>query len=253
MRLKDKAALITGAGSGIGRATATLFAKEGARVVVACRTSSAGEETVNIIKNVGGEAMFIAGDVGKARDVSRMIENTVGGYGKIDILFNNAGINFKSPLAEMEEEQWDRIIDTNLKGVFLGCKYAIPVMIRQGEGVIINMASTYAFVGFPNSGAYCASKGGVVALTKALALEVSPFKIRVNCICPGTTETPLAERLWLASGKPDEMREHSLRMHPIGRLGKPEDIAWAALFLASDESSFVTGSALFVDGGYTAQ
>jgi NAD(P)-dependent dehydrogenase (short-subunit alcohol dehydrogenase family) len=254
MRLKNKVALITGAGSGIGRATAILFAKEGAKVVVVCRTSSTGEETVKIIrKNNRGEALFIQADVSKTSDVKRMIENTVNNYGKLDILFNNAGINMRIPITEMDEEAWNKIIDINLKGVFLGCKYAIPVMIKQGGGVIINTASTFGFVGAPYHSAYCASKGGVAAFTRALALELAPYKIRVNCICPGTIETPLVKQIWEKSGKPEEMRESRLKLHPIGRLGKPEDVANAALFLASDDSSFITGTALFVDGGYTAQ
>lgn len=253
MRLKDKVALITGAGSGIGRASAILFAKEGAKVAVVDLVKEAGEETVKIIKDSGGEAIFIQADVTKANDVQKMIETTAKHYGRLDILFNNAGVNIMAPITETSEELWDKIININLKGVFLGCKYAVPIMKKQQGGVIINTASTFAWVGALNFSAYCASKGGVLAFTKALALELAPYKIRVNCVCPGTIETPLVRQIWEKSGKPEEMRESRLKLHPIGRLGKPEDVANAALFLASDESSFITGTALFVDGGYTAQ
>ncbi len=153
----------------------------------------------------------------------------------------------------MKEEDWDMVINVNLKGVFFGCKYAIPIMMKQRSGVIINTASTFGFVGVPGLSAYCASKGGVVAFTRAIALEAAPYNIRVNCICPGTIVTPMVKKLWAESGQPNEMRLARLTLHPIGRLGKPEDVALAALFLASDESSFITGSALFADGGYTAQ
>lgn len=253
MRLKDKVALITGSGSGIGRATAILFAKEGAKVAVADYVRNAGEETVEIIKNAGGEAFFISVDVSNANDVQKMIEETVNHYGKLDILFNNAGINIPAPITETTEELWDKIMNINLKGVFLGCKYAVPVMKKQGGGVIINTASIFAFAGFVNDSAYCASKGGVYAFTRALALEVAPFNIRVNCICPGTTLTPLVQGVWKKLGKPEERASATIQQIPLGRLGKPEDMANAALFLASDESSFVTGAAIIVDGGFTVR
>lgn len=253
MKLKDKVALITGAGSGIGRATAILFAKEGSKVVVADCAKESGEQTVEIIKNAGGEASFVYVDVSRADDVQRMIEKTVKYYGKLDVLFNNAGINIPAPITEITEELWDKIININLKGVFLGCKYAIPVMKKQGGGVIINTASIFAFVGFANDSAYCASKGGVYAFTRALALEVAPFNIRVNCICPGTTMTPLVQGVWMRLGEPEERERTTKQQIPLGRLGRPEDIANAALFLASDDSSFMTGAAIIVDGGFTAK
>jgi NAD(P)-dependent dehydrogenase (short-subunit alcohol dehydrogenase family) len=253
MRLEGKVAAITGAGSGIGRASAILFAKEGAKVVVVCRTPSTGQETVQNIKNDGFEAIFIPADVSKSQDVKEIIAGAVNKYGRLDILFNNAGVNAVAPITEIEEDEWDKIINTNLKGVFLGCKHAIPIMKKQGGGVIINTASTFAYVGKPKMGPYCASKGGIVALTRAIALEVASYNIRVNCIVAGATLTPMVERSLMASGKPDETRKDYINRHPIGRLGKPEDIANAALYLASGDSSFVTGSSLFVDGGYTAQ
>jgi NAD(P)-dependent dehydrogenase (short-subunit alcohol dehydrogenase family) len=180
------------------------------------------------------------------------MESTVERYKKLDVLHNNAGTLFRRAITETNKEEWEYVIDVNLKGVFLCCKYAIPIMKKQGGGSIINTASTFAFVGASEYSAYCASKGGVVALTRAIALEVAPYNIRVNCICPGTIMTSQVERVWEATGKPEEMRKIRLGMHPIGRLGRPEDVAYAALYLASDESSFITGSALFVDGGYTA-
>ena len=172
-------------------------------------------------------------------------------YGRLDILLNNAGVNIMSPITETSEKLWDKIVNINSKGVFLGCKYAVPIMKKQQGGVIINTTSTFAWVGALNFSAYCASKGGVLAFTKALALELAPYKIRANCICPETIETSLVRQIWKKSGKPEEMRKSRLKIHPIGRLGKPEDVANAALFLAS-ESSFITRTALFVDGGYTA-
>jgi len=253
LRLKGKVSIITGAASGIGRATALLFAMEGAKVVVADRDSIAGEEIVKMIKEKGGKGIFVQVNVTKASDVKRMIETALEKYGTLDVLHNNAGTNLRVTTTEMKEKDWDMVINVNLKGVFLGCKYAIPIMMKQRSGVIINTASTFGFVGTPGFSAYCASKGGVVAFTKAIALEVAPYNIRVNCICPGTIETPMTKRLWAESGKPNEMRAARLTSHPIGRLGTPEDIALTALFLASDESSFITGSAIFVDGGYTAQ
>lgn len=253
MRLKDKVALITGAGSGIGRATAILFAKEGAKVAVADCVKEANEETVKMMKDAGGEGISILADVSNAIEVQKMIEKTVNEYGKLDVLFNNAGINMMVPITETTEELWDKMISINLKGVFLGCKYAVPVMKKQGGGVIINTASIFAYVGCVNDSVYCASKGGVLAFTRALALEVAPFKIRVNCICPGTTLTPLVQRVWEQSGNPEERARSTLQQIPLERFGKPEDMANAALFLASDESSFITGAAIIVDGGFTVR
>ncbi|MEM2104146.1 MAG: glucose 1-dehydrogenase [Candidatus Bathyarchaeia archaeon] len=251
-KLKGKVAIITGAGSGIGRATAVLFAKEGAKVAVVDCNKDSGEETVKIIRQSGGEAVFIYADVSKASDVQKMVETVVGKYGAIDILFNNAGINLALPITELPEETWDEIINTNLKGVFLCSKNVIPIMKRQGSGIIINMGSSSALVGVPYFGAYSASKGGILALTRTMALEVAPFKIRVNCICPGMVETPLSKRTWEKMRISEEKRGERAKSIPWGRVGEPEEIARAVLFLASEDSSYMTGSNLTVDGGFTS-
>jgi NAD(P)-dependent dehydrogenase (short-subunit alcohol dehydrogenase family) len=249
-RLSGKVAVITGAASGIGRATASLFAREGAKVVVVDIDEQAGKQAVENIRAEGGEAMFVKADITIATDVQNAMRATVQKYGKLDILVNNTGISPTGTVVDTKEEVWDRIIDTNLKGVFLGSKYAIPEM-RKG-GVIVNMASISGLVARQGEAAYDASKGGVVMLTKAMALDHVPQKIRVNCVCPGTIRTPLIERIIAESANPEESLKKFESLHPIGRLGKPEEVAHAVLYLASDESSFVTGSALVVDGGRTA-
>ena len=256
VRLANKVTLITGAGSGIGRAAALLFSKEGAKVTVVDRDRKRGEETCSQIVADGGQAAFISGDVGRAVDVKGFIDGTVQHDGRLDVLFNNAGINPVGTVVDTAEEVWDNAISTNLKGVFLGCRFAIPHMIRQGGGSIINMASVNGLSGFYNEVAYDASKGGVVLLTKSTALDFGSKNIRVNCICPGITDTPMVHGL--AGGRHiDEDYEGSMKVYSnynaaFKRLITPEEIARAALFLASDESSGVTGAALVVDGGYTA-
>ncbi|MGE0826009.1 MAG: glucose 1-dehydrogenase [Candidatus Binatia bacterium] len=248
-RLKDKVAIITGGGSGIGRATCVLFAGEGAKVIVADYVAEGGNETVQHIKSAGGEATFVQADVSKSADVQNMIATTVHTYGRVDILFNNAGIEGPSAkLANYKEEDWERVIAIDLTAVYLGMKYVIPEMTKQGGGVILSTASVAGMVGFPGSGAYAAAKAGVINLTRLAALEYADKNIRVNCICPGIIETPMVDRV--IGGR---SRERVVRNEPIGRLGRPEDIANAALFLASDDSSFATGAPFVIDGGYIAR
>ncbi|HYW01423.1 MAG TPA: SDR family oxidoreductase [Candidatus Acidoferrum sp.] len=252
MRLGNKVAIVTGAGSGIGRASALLFAREGAKVVVADINEQDGRETVESIKKNGGEGIFVRTDISKAADAENMVKETVSKFGRLDILFNNAGINPLGTVVDTPEAVWDTVIDVNLKGVFLCSKYAVPEMIRCGGGAIVNTASINAVAALPNEVAYHASKGGVAALTRAMAMDHIAQSIRVNCICPGVTATPILTKYVRESKNPQETEKLLLREQPINRFAKPEEIAQAALFLASDEASFVTGTTLFVDGGYTA-
>ena len=248
-RLKEKVALITGGGSGIGRASCRLFAEHGARVVVADFAVEGGEQTVRDISAAGGQASFVRADVSKSADVQAMIRHTVQTYGRVDILFNNAGIEGPSAkLANYDEDAWERVIAIDLTSVYLGMKYVIPHMLQQGGGVILSTASVAGMVGFPGSGAYAAAKAGVINLTRLVALEYASKNIRVNCICPGIIATPMAQRVM--GERPDD---RVVRLEPIGRLGQAQDIANAALFLASDESSFATGAPFVIDGGYVAR
>lgn len=248
-RLKKKVAIVTGGGSGIGRSTCLLFAQEGAKVVVADYVADGGSETVRQIKAAGGEARFVLTDVAKSADVQNMIATTVKTYGRVDVLFNNAGIEGpSSKIANYKEEDWDRVIAIDLTSVYLGMKYVLPEMIKQGGGVIISTASVAGLVGFPGSGAYAAAKAGVINMTRMVALEYADKNIRVNCICPGIIETPMVDRV--VGNRP---KDRVIKAEPIGRLGRPEDIAHAALFLASDESSFATGAPFIIDGGYVAR
>jgi NAD(P)-dependent dehydrogenase (short-subunit alcohol dehydrogenase family) len=248
VRLKDKVAIITGAASGIGKATAKLFAEHGAKVVVADIDKDGGSQTVTQIQNGGNEAIFVETDVTLKVDTEKMVAQTVETYGKLDILFNNAGIAMRLPVAELPEEDWHRCLDVNLTGVFLCAKAAIPAMQKNGGGSIINMSSIYGVVGADVRAAYVASKGGVTNLTRGMALDYAENNIRVNCICPGFVETPLVAGVI----KTPEEYQALADKHPMCRLGQPEEIAYGALYLASDESAFVTGIALPIDGGYTA-
>jgi len=235
----------------MGRATAILFAQEGAKVVVADWIVETGKETVDLVKRAGGEAVFIQTDVSKAADVEQMIKTAVDTYGRLDILFNNAAILPRHcRAADLNEDEWDRTMAINLKGVFLGSKYAVPVMLKQGGGVIINNASIGGLFGSPNQAAYCATKGGVVLFTKTMAIEYFRKNIRVNCICPGSIKTPMMDSL---TGGGDPEQEKKYITWSVGRMGTAEEIAKAALFLASDDSSFVVGFPLVVDGGASAQ
>lgn len=251
MRLANKVALITGAGSGIGKATSLLFAKEGARVVAVDLKIETAEATVSEIRAAGGDARAFGADVSKAADASGMIRFAEETYGRLDIAFNNAGVFHAKDesVTTTSEEIWDFVIDVNLKGVFLGCKYAIPALLRAGGGSIINTASFVAIVGaaVPQI-AYTASKGGVLSMTREIAVEFARKNIRVNALCPGPVETPLLAEL-LADPK---RRERRLVHIPPGRFARAEEMANAALFLASDESSYVNGATFLVDGGITA-
>jgi NAD(P)-dependent dehydrogenase (short-subunit alcohol dehydrogenase family) len=252
MRLLNKVALITGATSGIGEASALLFTNEGAKVAVAGRNQKRGNEISDLILKGGGQAIFIQMDVSKADDCRRAVEETIGAFGRIDILFNNAGVFFPHTALDCSEEEWDLQIDINLKGTFLMSKFALPVMIGQGGGVIINNSSGWGIVGGDSAVAYCASKGGVVLLTKAMAIDHGRQGIRVNCICPGDVDTPMLPEDARLRGVAWDKYLAGCANRPMGRIGTSEEIAKAALFLASDDSSFMTGAALVVDGGGTA-
>lgn len=249
MRLKDRVALITGAGSGIGRATALTFAREGARVACADIDGAAAEATARAIGQAGGQALAVAGDVAEAKDVQAMVERTVAAWRRLDVLFNNAGIPQRpTPIEEFDDGLYEKLVAVNLRGVYLGCKHAVPVMKRQGSGVIVNTASTAAIRPRGGLNIYCATKGAVIALTAALALELAPFKIRVAAIAPVVTDTPMLPGFMAAPDSP-EIRKALVATVPLGRLATPEDIANGVLFLASDEGAMLTGSVLPVDGG----
>lgn len=249
--LKGKVALVTGAGSGIGRQSALAFARAGAKVVVSDIVIEGGEETVRMIKDAGGEALFVKCDVSKVDDVKALIDRVIATYGKLDCAHNNAGIEgMMAPCTECTEENWDRTIAINLTGVFLCCKYELPHMVEQGGGVIVNTASVAGLVGSAGLPAYCASKGGVVNLTRALALEHAMNNIRINAVCPGVIHTPMIDRL---TGNDAEAAAAFTAMEPVGRMGEPEEIAAAVVWLCSDEASFVTGVPFPVDGGFVAQ
>lgn len=249
MRLQNKIAIITGAGSGIGRGIALAFIKEGAKITVADWSEEGGRETVEQIHKIGGKAIFIKTDVSKAADIDKMIKTCLDEYNRIDILVNNAGIVKFGTLHETPEEDWDAVLNVNLKSVFLGSKRVIPEMLKQGEGKIINIASIAGLVGFDKIGPYCASKGGIIALTREMAVEYAPQKINVNCIAPGVIKTAMTKDM-LADPAQKQFLESST---PYPRLGEPEDIAMAAVYLASDESGFVNGEVLVVDGGWLAK
>ncbi|HXW93586.1 MAG TPA: SDR family NAD(P)-dependent oxidoreductase [Terriglobales bacterium] len=252
MRLLNKVALVTGATSGIGEATAILFAKEGASVTITGRNQERGHQLCDTIRRSGGKAIFVAADVRQAEQCRQAIERTVGTFGHLDILFNNAGVFYPHTALDCSEEEWDVQIDVNLKGTFLMSKFALPEMIRRGSGVIINNSSGWGIVGGDSAVAYCASKGGVVLLTKAMAIDHGRRGIRVNCICPGDVDTPMLPQDARMRGLSWQDYLAGCVNRPLGRIGTTDEIAKAVLFLASDDSSFITGATLVVDGGGTA-
>src|SRR5258708_11296578 len=252
MRLKDRVALINGGTSGIGEATALLFAKENAKVAITGRNRERGRAVAQQIKQQGGAARFIRADVSLAADCHRAVDETVRAFGRLDILFNNAGVFYPQTAIECSEQEWDEQIDVNLKGTFLMSKFALAPMIAQRSGVIVNNASGWGIVGGDHAVAYCASKGGVVLMTKAMAIDHGAQGIRVNCVCPGDVETPMLPADAQMRGLKWEDYIAGCANRPLGRVGTVEEIAKAVLFLASDDSSFMTGAALVVDGGGTA-
>ena len=246
--LTGKVALITGAASGIGRATALLFAREGAAVAIT-DINQAGQNVVAKIVATGGRAIFEHADVTRAADCRRVVERTMQKLGAIDVLFNNAGIMRRASVLELNEADWDQVMAVNVKAIFLMSRQVVPIMIKAGGGSIINTASGWGLAGGPRAAVYCASKGAVVLMTKAMAVDHGPQKIRVNCICPGDTDTGMLHDEARQLGEQEDAFLTQSARRPLGRIGRPEEIARAALYLACDASSFVTGTALVVDGG----
>ena len=249
--LKNKVAIVTGGSSGIGRAAVELFAEEGAPVVIADVVDDAGHALADCLAKQGKSAVYVHADISNEAHVQAMVMLALSQYGRLDVLFNNAGIEGdQAATSDATLENWDRVIAINLTGVFLGMKYGIEAMLRNGGGSIINNASVAGLVGFPGVPAYCASKGGVVQLTRAAALEYATQGVRINCLCPGVIETPMVERF--THGSP-EAQVQMTEMEPVGRLGRAKEVAELALFLASNRSSFITGAVIPVDGGFVAR
>jgi NAD(P)-dependent dehydrogenase (short-subunit alcohol dehydrogenase family) len=248
--LRGKVAIVTGGTSGIGRETAVLFAKAGAKVVVAGRRDREGKETIDLLRAAGGDGLFVKTDVSRAADLEAFVRKTVEKFGRLDIAFNNAGIEGNwIPIAEQPEEDWDQTIAINLKGMWLSLKYEIQQMLKQGGGgAIVNMASVAGLIGSAGAATYIASKHGVMGLTKAAALETAKDGIRINVVCPAVIETPMGERLF---GTP-EARKFALGLHPLGRFGTPTEVAEAVLWMCSDKAAFMTGQSLVLDGGMLA-
>lgn len=243
MKLQGKVAFITGFGSGLGQSIAVMFAREGAAVAGTSTTAAKGVKTVGLIEAFGGRARFSAGDVANTREMKALIDDTVACFGGLDIVVNSAGVRTNGSISEITEADWNRTLDTNLKSVFVVSRLAIPEMKKRGGGVILNIAARSGMLGQGGRAAYCASKGGMVTLTEAMAMDHAKDKIRVNCICPGPTRTPMVD-----TSTPEKLARYNTRV-PLGRIGEPEDVAYAAVYLASDEASMVTAAILPVDGG----
>jgi len=252
MRLEGKVALITGGTSGIGSATAIRFAAEGAKVAITGRNVERGEQVVKDIAEKGGDAIFIRSDVRSAADCRQAVEQTLERFGQIDVLFNNAGVFHPKTIPDCSEEEWDETIDSSLKGAFLMSKYVLPSMIERGSGSIIHTSSGWGVLGGDKAAAYCAAKGGLIIMAKAMAIDHGPDGIRVNCVCPGDVLTPMLPEDAAKRGMAWDDYAAGAAKRPLGRIGTADDIANAVLYLASDESSFVTGDALVVDGGGVA-
>ncbi|MCF8567959.1 SDR family oxidoreductase [Alicyclobacillus tolerans] len=248
-RLEGKVAIVTGAAMGIGAATAKLMATEGASVVIADINQELGEQTAHEISKTGSKVEFVRTDVGVSEDVENLVKKTVSNFSKLNIMFNNAGAAIGGSVVDMSDEDWNRVLNTNLSSVFRGCKYAIPEMMKAGGGSIVNTSSVQALTGFKSWAGYAATKGGIIALTQQVALEYAPHNIRVNAIAPGTINTPMNTKIFDTIDNPQELIDTWNKMHPLGRFGQPEEVANAVVFLASDESSFITGICVRIDGG----
>jgi NAD(P)-dependent dehydrogenase (short-subunit alcohol dehydrogenase family) len=250
MELEGKVALVTGGTSGIGCETAVFFAKAGAKVVVAGRREVEGQETIDLVRAAGGDGLFVKTDVSKAVEVEALVQKIVEKFGRLDVAFNNAGVEgVWAPIVRQSEEDWDRIIAINLKGVWLCLKYEIRQILKQGGGgAIVNMSSITGLVGAVGAAAYSASKHGVIGLTQTAALENAKSGIRINAVCPGFTETPMADRIFRVPG----VQKYVVSCHPIGRLGRPTEIAEAVVWMCSERASFMTGQSLVLDGGFLA-
>lgn len=248
MRIKDQVAIVTGGASGIGKAAASLFAREGARVVIGDVQVVAGQQVARAIEQAGGLALYVRADVSRESDAQLLVDKTLETFGGTDILFSNAGIGLSKNVTDTSLEDWRRVLDINLQGAFLCAKYVIPAMKQRGGGSIVINASANGLMAESDLAAYCASKGGLIALTRSMALDYGKDNIRVNCLCAGYIDTPINEEYFARPGA----REQAAKLHALGRIGQPEEVAYAALFLASREASFITGSVLTVDGGLTA-
>lgn len=253
MRLKDKVAIVTGTGAGIGRSIAEIFAREGARVAAASRRAENGQPVVDTINDAGGKAIFIECDISRVEDVRELVADTLDAFGRIDVLVNNAGVNFAKPFEQTEPEDWDRVVNTDLRGTYLCSRFVIPHMLQKKGGSIINIATVHTLACLPGAAPYDAAKWGMVGLTKALAVEFAARNIRVNALSPGLIDTQIWQDLQKAAPDLNQCLEYWKSNIPMGRVGRPEEIAYAAVFLASDEASYVTGSNFLVDGGMTSQ